>query len=102
MFLRRYQWLLGIVWLAVAGLLVFRHSILSDAVLERINPANVTLLILMAFVFAGWNVAKWYAFSHRQRKMDNPLRIRNDAVKRDEKDRNSEFNFDPKRSTNEN
>ena len=102
MILRRYQWLLGIIWLAIAGVLVFRHSLLPDAVLERINPANVTLLILMAIVFAGWNVARWYAFANRQRKMDNPLRSRNDAAKRGKKESNPEFDFDRERSSNAN
>jgi hypothetical protein len=65
MFLRRYQWVLGVVWLVVAGVVLFRDAILPPAVLARMRTENGWLIVLMAVVFAGWNFSRWYVYSSR-------------------------------------
>ena len=65
MFLRRYQWVLGVVWLVVAGVVLFRDDILPQAVLARMKTENGWLIVMMALVFAGWNFARWYAHVNR-------------------------------------
>ena len=76
--MRRYQWVLGIVWLVVAIAMVFRESLLSPAIIERIRPGNEWLIVLMALVFAGWNFARWYAYWQRRTKViENPLVSKN-------------------------
>ena len=76
MFLRRYQWVLGIVWIVVAILILVREAVFPPAVLKHIKTENAPLIVLMAFVFAGWNFARWYAYinSRRPQSMENPLR----------------------------
>ena len=65
MFLRRYQWVLGVVWLVVAGVVLFRDAILPPAVLARMRTENGWLIVMMALVFAGWNFARWYVYANR-------------------------------------
>ncbi|MFO0937907.1 MAG: hypothetical protein U0798_15505 [Gemmataceae bacterium] len=78
MFLRRYQWLLGVVWIVVAILIAAREWLLSSAINKLINPEKVPLIVLMACVFAAWNFARWYAYSQSRYAgvMENPLRAR--------------------------
>lgn len=77
MVLRRYQWVLGIVWLIVAGLVAFRDVMLPVAVTERIKPGNEWLIVTMAVVFAMWNAARWYGYAHRSRRpYQSPFRTR--------------------------
>ena len=70
MFLRRYQWVLGVIWLVVATGLLFRDVLLPNAIIERIKTENGWLIVLMAFVFAAWNFARSFAFHQGSKRTE--------------------------------
>jgi hypothetical protein len=80
MFLRRYQWVLGVVWLVVAGMVLFRDTLLPPAVLARMRTENGWLIVLMAAVFAGWNFARWYTFANRAVPYCSPFDRKTDHI----------------------
>jgi hypothetical protein len=80
MFLRRYQWVLGVVWLVVAGMVLFRDTLLPPAVLARMRTENGWLIVMMAVVFAGWNFARWYTFANRAVPYRSPFDRKTDQI----------------------